>query len=142
MSQKIIMNFTVPPSADDLEAIAQDVVQNLPDELLEFCDGLAVQIEELADVALEEEFDLEDPYDLLAVYKSGKQISPGVESKVANDDDVLILFRMAILDIWCETGEDLTQVVRDVMIEEIGNNFDFSEDEIEDMSRRHHQGML
>ena len=32
------MNFTVPPSPDDLEAIAQDVLANLPEELLEFCD--------------------------------------------------------------------------------------------------------
>ena len=136
------MNFTVPPSPDDLEAIAQDVLANLPEELLEFCDGLALQIEDIADEALEDELDLDDPFELVALFRSGKQISPGVESKVANDDDILILFRRAILDMWCESGEDLTQVVRDVMIEELGSNFDFSEDEIEDMSKRHHQGLL
>lgn len=142
MNQKIIMNFTVPPSTDDLEAIANDMLENLPDELMEFCDGLAVQIEDICDEALEDEFDLDDPFELLAVYRSGKQISPGVESKVANDDDVLILFRRPILDIWCETGEDLELVVREVMIEEIGKNFDFDDDEIEEMTKRHFQGML
>ena len=65
-----------------------------------------------------------------------------MESKVANDDDVIVLFRRSILDIWCETGQDLTSTVRDVMIEEIGKNFDFSDEEIDEMSKRHHQGMF
>jgi predicted Zn-dependent protease with MMP-like domain len=142
MNQKIIMNFTVPPSTDDLEAIANDMLENLPDELMEFTEELALQIEDVCDEALEDEFDLEDPFELLAVYRSGKQISPGVESKVANDDDVLILFRRPILDIWCETGEDIALVVREVMIEEIAKNFDFDDDEIEEMTKQHFQGML
>ena len=36
----------------------------------------------------------------------------------------------------------LTQVIREAMIEEIGNQFDFSDDDIEEMSARHYQGML
>ena len=142
MGQKIIMNFTTPPSDDDLQAIAEDILDNLPDELLEFCDGMTIEISDMADETLMDDLDLDDPFELLSLYRSGSQISPGVESKVANDDDVLTLFRRAILDLWCETGEDLTQIVRETMIEEIGRNFDFSDDEIEDMAKRHHQGML
>jgi len=94
------------------------------------------------DEATESDLDLDDPYELLALYKAGTQLSPGVEKKVANDDDALILYRRPILDVWCETGEDLNQVVRDAMIEEIGNHFDFSEDDIENMTAQHYQGML
>lgn len=140
--QRIIMNFSVPPSTDDLEVIAKDALDNLPEEILELCDSLNIRVDEFPDEAIEEELDLDDPYDLLALYRSGKQISPGVEKKIANDDDVLILYRRPLLDVWCETGGDISQVVRDAMIEELGNNFDFSEDEIEEMSRRHFQGML
>ena len=140
--QRIIMNFTTPPGADDIEVIANDILDTLPEELLEFCDSLTITIEDIPDETLEIELDLDDPYELMALYKSGKQLSPGVESKVANDDDVLVLYRRPILDAWCESGEDITQIVRDVMIEELGNNFEFSEDEIEEMSRRHYQGML
>jgi len=96
MNQQIIMNFSVPPSPDDLVVMANEQLENLPDEL----------------------------------------------TKAANDDDVIILYRRSILDLWCETGENLNQIVRDAMIEEIGNHFDFSEDEIEEMSQRHYQGML
>lgn len=142
MNQQIIMNFSVPPSDDDLTVIANDQLQNLPDELMEFCDDLTIQLEEFPDEATEADLELEDQYELLVLYRAGKELAPGVEKKVANDDDVLVLFRRPILDVWCETGEDLTQIVREAMIEEIGNHFDFSEEEIEEMSERHHQGML
>ncbi len=140
--QQIIMNHTVSPTIEDLEVIAGSVLDSLPDELSEFCDGLSVRVEDAPDEVLEEELDLEDPYDLLALYRSGKEISPGVEKKTANDDDVLIVFRRPLLDMWCETGEDITAMVRQVMIEELGNHFDFSEDEISEMAGRHYQGML
>jgi predicted Zn-dependent protease with MMP-like domain len=44
--------------------------------------------------------------------------------------------------MWCETGEDLNLLVRQALIEELAHNFEFSEDEIDDMARRHYQGML
>src|SRR5690606_29385372 len=110
--------------------------------ILELCEDLAIEVEDFPDETVESEMELDDPYDLLALYRSGKQIAPGVQKKVANDDDVLILYRRPILDMWCETGEDIAQIVREVMIEELGNNFEFSEDEIEEMARRHYQGRL
>ncbi|MBL4804513.1 MAG: metallopeptidase family protein [Alphaproteobacteria bacterium] len=141
-SKRIIMNYTVPPSLDDVEVMASDALETLPEELMEFCDGMALIIEDFPDEALEEELDLDDPYDLMALYRSGKEISPGVERKTANDDDVLMIFRRPLLDMWCESGDDINAVLRQIIIEEIGKNFDFSDDEIEEMSERHYQGML
>lgn len=140
--QRIIMNFTMPPSAEDIEAIAEAALENLPEELMEFCDSLAIQINELADEGLENDLELEDPFDLVALYRSGGQIAPGVERKVANDEDLLIIFRRPLLDLWCETCDDLNNIVRQVMIEELGQHFDFSDAEIDEMTRRHYQGML
>lgn len=142
MNQQIIMNFSVPPSTDDISAIATTQLENLPDELLEFLEDLTIQIEEIPDEATETDLELDDPFDLLALYKTGKEIAPGVETKTDNDDDVLVLYRRPLLDAWCESGEHLNQIVRDAMIEEIGNQFNFSEDEIEEMSQRHYQGIL
>ena len=141
-SKQIIMSFSMPPSMDDLEVMAGEIIETLPEELAEFSDSMAVQIEDMADEALEQELDLNDAFDLLALYRSGKEISPGVEKKTANDDDLLIVFRRPVLDLWCETGEDLTHILRQTMIEEIGRNFDFSTDEIDEMTERHYQGML
>jgi len=140
--QSIIMNHTVPPSLDDLEVIAATVLETLPDEILRNCEDIAVVVEDVVDETTMGDLDLEDPYELLALYKSGKEISPGVERKVANDDDILVLYRRALLDLWCEAEEDLQAMIRQVMIEELGRYFKFSDDDINEMSERHYQGML
>ncbi len=140
--QDIIMSFSLPPSPEDLEAIAKSVFDHLPEEILELCEDMAIRIDEVADETLETELDLEDPFELVCLFRSGNEISPGVIKKVANDEDVLVIFRRPLLDLWCETSEDLNLLMRQVMIEELGQNFDFSEDEISEMTRRHYQGMF
>ena len=140
--EQIIMHFTVPPSADDVSIMAGAALASLPEELAEFTESLAVVVEDLPDEAVMQELDLDDPYELMALYRSGAQIAPGVTKKSANDDDVLILYRRPLLDAWCETNDDLTNLIRQVMIEELGQNFDFSDDEIGEMAARHYQGML
>lgn len=140
--QRIIMNYTVSPSMEDLEVMALGVLETLPEEILRFTEEMAVRVEDIVDEATELEFELDDPFEMLALFKSGKEISPGVQRKVPHGEDVLILYRRAILDMWCETGEDLSALIRQIMIEELGRNFDFSEDEIEEMVDRHYQGLL
>lgn len=140
--RKIIMNYTVPPSMDDMEALAMGILENLPDEFSDLVDDLTVSIEEMADDTTMDDLDVEDAFELLAIYKNGKEISPGVERKVANDDDVLILYRRAILDMWCEYQDDLLAVVRQIIIEELGRHFEFADDDVQEMVDRHYQGML
>lgn len=140
--QQIIMHFTNPPSLEDMEVIIGEAYEQMPEELMEFCEGLALVVEDFPDEMVENDLDIDDPYELLALYKSGKEISPGVERKTANDDDVLVIYRRAVLDLWCETCDDLNDVVRQVMIEELARHFDFSDDEIDELVQRHHQGML
>jgi predicted Zn-dependent protease with MMP-like domain len=136
------MNFTYPPSIEDMEVIALDALESLPEELMEFCDELGIMVEDFPDEVTESELGLDDPYDLLSLYKKGKEISPGVERITSEDEDVLVIYRRPILDMWCETGDDLNVTIRQIMIEEIGRNFDFSDQEIDEMVRRHHQVML
>jgi predicted Zn-dependent protease with MMP-like domain len=139
---EIIMNFTMSPSLDDLAVMARQILESLPDELSASCEELGLQVEEFPDEAVEEEMDLETPYELLALFRSGKEIAPGVQKKVANEDDVLLLFRRPILDLWCETGDDLTSLVREVVIEEIARGLEFSEDDIKEMILRAHQNAI
>ena len=141
-SKRIIMNFSLPPSADDLLEIAADTLENLPDELADFSDEIDISCEELPDEVLEQELELDDPFELLALYRSGKEIAPGIERKNASENDTLILFRRPILDMWCETGDDLCSLVRSVVIEEIGRFNDFSDDEIHQIIKSHQHIML
>lgn len=142
MNQQILMSFSTAPSPDDISVIANEQLDLMPDELMECYEELDIQIEEIPDEATEADLELDDPFDLLALYKAGKELSPGVEKKSTTGGDVLILYRRPILDLWCETGEDLTQIIREAMIEEIGNQFDFADEDIEEMTSRHYQGML
>ncbi|HJT05792.1 MAG TPA: metallopeptidase family protein, partial [Stellaceae bacterium] len=50
---------------------------------------------------------------------------------VRAEPDIIFLYRRPILDYWCETGEDLYQLVRHVLIHEIGHHFGFSDDDME-----------
>ena len=131
------MNFSAPPGADDIEVMVRAVLESLPDELAEKCENVALRIDEFPDDAIQQDLDIEDPFELLALFRSGSQIAPGVTKKTANDDDSFLVFRRPVLDAWCETCDDLMDLLRQVVIEEIGRNFDFTEAEIEEMATRY-----
>ena len=131
--QEIIMNFSTPPSADDLAVFARQALESLPSELAVKCEDVILEIEEFPDDATMQDLDLETPYELLALYHSGNEISPGVQKKIANGEDKITLFRRPILDVWCETGEDLGRLIREIIVEELARGFEFSDEDIQDM---------
>ncbi|HCQ71183.1 MAG TPA: hypothetical protein DIU06_03415 [Rhodospirillaceae bacterium] len=141
-AQHIVMNFATPPSIEDLQVIAHEIIETLPDELLEYTDKLVLEIEEFPDEATEQEHNIEDPFEMLLLFKNGKELYPGVERKHSNEEDILILFRRPILDMWCESCDDLFGLIRQVMIEELGRVHEFHDQDISDMIGRHYQRLL
>lgn len=137
--QEIIMNFSTPPNNDDIAVFARQALESLPDELSGKCEELVLEIEEFPDDATMQDLEVESPYELLALYHSAKEISPGVQKKIANGEDKIVVYRRPLLDIWCETGEDLGLLVREVIIEELARGFEFSEDDIQDMISNHRE---
>lgn len=142
MKQELIMNFTRPPSIDDILAVARQVVEIFPDELVEKVEELEIQCDDFPDEATFVEMELDTPYELLALYHSAHEIAPGVQKKVANGNDNLVLYRRAILDLWAETGDDLFLLIREIMIEEIGRAHEFDDGDIQTMIKAHHQALL
>ena len=140
--RQIIMNIGMPPSIDDMTAIAEAVLETLPDDLLDCFDDLDILVEDLPDDVTLQDLGIDQAYDLLGLYRSAAEISPGVQKKVADGHDVLILYRRPILDFWCEECSDFNDILRQVMIEEIGAHFEFSDEDIEELVARHHQGQL
>lgn len=138
----VIMNFGKAPSLDDVMTLAQCVLKALPEELQTLAEDLEFDVQDFPDQIVEMEQKLEDPYDLLALYKSAKEIAPGVEKKEADGHDGLTLYRRSILDYWCESTEPFEVVLRQIIIEEIAHQGSFSDDEIDEMVSRHHQGLL
>lgn len=127
------MNFSTPPAPEDLHAVAISVLDHFPDELSAFIEDMDLNVEEFAPREAMDELEVESEYDLLAIYRATAEKIPGVSSKSANDARRLTLYRRPILDLWCDTGEDLVALLRNVVISEIAQANGFSDEEIESL---------
>lgn len=129
---RVIPPHTTPPTLDDLETIAHTAFAEIPDELRAYCADVVIRVEDFPDEDTEQEMELETPFDLLGLYRgvSLPQVSFG-ETVPRMDVDMIFLYRRPLLDYWCESGEDLTSLVKHVLIHEIGHHFGFSDDDME-----------
>ena len=128
--------LTVAPGHADFDAVARQALQTIPEELRRYARDVAMRVEEFPDEETEQEMGLESPFDLLGLYR-GVSLDRRSVIDVVTDVDMIFLYRRPILDYWCETGEDLTRIVRHVLIHEIGHHFGLSD---EDMERIEEQG--
>jgi predicted Zn-dependent protease with MMP-like domain len=127
-TKSIFVGFTVPPSIEDLQSIAETILDELPDGLQKYTGKLKIQTEDFPDAFVEQEMELETPFDMLGCYQSAGPASIKANTK---KQDTLYLYRRPILDYWVESGEDLAHIINRVIIHEIGHHFGFSTDEIE-----------
>ena len=123
-----MLNF--PPNLADIQAIAVKALASIPEELRRFARDVVVRVEEFPDEDTLDELGLENPFDLLGLYR-GVALSRKSVFHTPHNVDMVFLYRRPILDYWCENGEDLTDVVRHVLIHEIGHHFGFSDDDME-----------
>ena len=119
-----------PPSLADLEALASRALASIPRRFRQHLGQVVVRVEEFPDKETERAMRLDSPFDLMGLYrgvampqKSVSDPQPGI--------DAIFLYRRPILDYWCETGEDLADVVRNIVIHEIGHHFGFSDEDME-----------
>ena len=119
-----------PPSLADLESLAHKALATIPEVLKRHVGEVIIRVDDFPDEETEDEMDLASPFDLLGLYRgvalpmqSVSQPRPGIE--------MIFLYRRPILDYWCETSDDLFDVVRHVLIHEIGHHFGFSDDDME-----------
>lgn len=121
---------STPPTLADIDAIARSALSSIPEVLRAHANDVVVQVEEFCDEDTEEELDLESPFDLLGLYR-GVSLHHKSVMDSALGPDMIFLYRRPLLDYWCETGEDLSRVIRHVMIHEIGHHFGFSDEDME-----------
>lgn len=129
-TKAIFVGFTVPPSIDDIEQIAEVVIDDLPDGLQKRTGKLQVVVEDFPDAFIEQELELETPFDLLGCYQSSSPAQRG-NVKGGKKQDTIYLYRRPILDVWADTGEDITRLINRIIINEIGTHFGFTQQDIE-----------
>ena len=125
-----IAHFNTPPTLSDMEAVAREAYANIPPELRGFVRDVVIQVQDFPDDDTMDEMECESPFDLLGLYR-GVDLARKSVLDTPEDVDMIFLYRRPILDYWCESEEDLSNVVRHVLIHEIGHHFGLSDDDME-----------
>ena len=110
--------------------MAREALASLPESLRGRLHDVVISIEDFPDEETEHEMDLESPFDLLGLYR-GVSLDQKSVLDTPHDVDMIFLYRRPILNYWCDSGEDLTRIIRHVMIHEIGHHFGLSDDDME-----------
>jgi predicted Zn-dependent protease with MMP-like domain len=118
------------PSQADLEALANRALANIPRDLRKHLGPVVIRVQDFPDEQTEQEMELESPFDILGLYR-GVAMPKKLETHPAPLIDMIFLYRRPILDYWCESGERLDRIVRNVLIHEIGHHFGFSDDDMD-----------
>jgi predicted Zn-dependent protease with MMP-like domain len=119
-----------PPSIADFEALAARALASLPRRFKRNLGPVVIRVEDFPDAETEAAMGLDSPFDLLGLYR-GVALPLKSVSDPRPDIDMIFLYRRPILDYWCDTGDDLFEVVRHVLIHEIGHHFGFSDADME-----------
>ena len=125
------MTLRTPPTLADIETLAGQALATIPQRLRKHLGRVVIRVDEFPDEETETAMDLESPFDILGLYRGTSLPHKSIDNPHP-EPDMIFLYRRPILDYWCETGEDLTRLVRHVLIHEIGHHFGFSD---EDMAR-------
>lgn len=118
--------FSTPPGLDDLDDLARTVFASLPEAFRAPCRDLVIRVEEFPDEEVQADMGLDSPFELLGLYH-GVSLDRKSLGDLPGGPDMVFLYRSPLLDYWIETGEDLTRLVRHVLIHEIGHHFGFSD---------------
>jgi predicted Zn-dependent protease with MMP-like domain len=121
---------SIPPSLADIEATVHRALKTIPEPFRRHLRDVVIRVEDFPDAETEREMELEDPFELLGLYR-GVSLQHKSTLYTHDDVDMIFLYRRPILDYWCETGEDLTHIVRHVLIHEVGHHLGLSDEDME-----------
>jgi predicted Zn-dependent protease with MMP-like domain len=118
------------PSLDDFEAMAGEAFSSLPAEFRALTGDVVFIVQDFPDEDVMRDMEIESEFDILGLFQGAD-----LGSRVANDGPpeptMVLLYRRPILDYWAEHTEKLGDVVRHVLVHEIGHHFGLSDDQME-----------
>jgi len=121
--------FREPPTAEDMERMAQAVIEALPEDFREPLRSVVVRIEEFATREQLDSVDIRGKWNLTGLYE-GRPLDEQSSWDSGDLPPVISLFRQPLVREWRETGVDFEDLVRHVVIHEAGHHFGFSDDEM------------
>ncbi len=123
-------------SSDEVfDTIVQRAFEELPTEYREACKDLTIRTEPLAASEIMSTLQLASPYQLLGLYH-GINLAKKSTFDVQILPNEVIIYREAIAAYAATRGYALQDVVRHVLIHEIGHHFGFSDADMEAIERQ------
>jgi len=117
------------PSLAEMEVMAHEIFERLPERFRKLCEGVILRVDDFATDEVLDEMEAESEFDLLGLFQ-GTGLPFRSNDDVARMPNMVWLYRRPILDYWAEHEETLGDIVRHVLIHEIGHHFGLSDDDI------------
>src|ERR1700759_2003276 len=114
------------PTLADMEVMAHEIFERLPEHFRKMCEGVILRVDDFPSDEVLDEMEAESEFDLLGLFQ-------GVGLPFRSNDDsgrlpnMVWLYRRPILDSWGEHDETLGNIIRHVLIHEIGHHFGLSD---------------
>jgi predicted Zn-dependent protease with MMP-like domain len=118
----------------EFDALVRRSFDELPEVYRDACRGLAIRTEPQASAEVMTALELLDPFELLGLYH-GVNLTQKSVFDLPSLPDQVIIYREPILAYSKTTGRSLSDVVRHVLIHEIGHHFGFSDADMELIER-------
>ncbi len=135
MGDRIDWTRAEAPSIDDIEKMAREAFRFLPDSFRNLCGDVPFVVQEFPDEDVISDLDLETEYDILGLFQ-GSDLAAREGFGGRPEPTMIFLYRRPILDNWAEHHCTLGEVVRHVLVHEIGHHFGLSDADMERIERR------
>ena len=117
------------PSLAEMEVMAHEIFECLPKRFRDLCEGLIIRVDDFPTEEVLDEMEAESEFDLLGLFQ-GMGLPHQSNSDLARLPNMVWLYRRPILDYWAEHEDALGDIVRHVLIHEIGHHFGLSDDDM------------
>ncbi len=118
------------PSLDDFELLAREAFARLPGEFRALAGAVTFMVQDFPDEDVTEDMALESEFDILGLFQ-GPDLAAHEAGHAHGMQTMIFLYRRPILDYWAEHEEALGDIVRHVLIHEIGHHFGLSDDDMD-----------
>jgi predicted Zn-dependent protease with MMP-like domain len=117
-------------SFDDFAEIAEAALGEIPEEFRRHLAGVALRVDDWPDAGTLRALRIENPLGLLGLYR-GVPFGRKAAGAVVHDVDMIFLYRRPILAYRHAQGGRLEDLIRHVLVHEIGHHFGLSDDDME-----------
>ncbi|MGD0189298.1 MAG: metallopeptidase family protein [Rhizomicrobium sp.] len=118
------------PSLDDFEELAARAFESLPEEFRALTGDVVFIVQDFPAEDVIRDMELDSEFEILGLFQ-GPELSDRVANRGHPDPTMVLLYRRPILDYWAEHEEMLGDMVRHVLVHEIGHHFGLSDEQMD-----------